>query len=61
LKASPTQIVVGGSRDGKEFFPYQCAVRLVGLLGTALEEFRGNHAGFARYPKEFAEKLIEIL
>lgn len=46
---------------GREYFPYICAARLAQQIGTSLVEFPGNHSAFAGYPKEFAERLLEVL
>lgn len=61
LKAVPTQFVLAGGRDGRKYFPYRCAASLADHLGMAITEFPGTHAGFLDYPKEFAEKLMEVL
>ncbi|MEO8611544.1 MAG: alpha/beta hydrolase [Chloroflexota bacterium] len=61
LMATPTRIVVAGGREGRAYFPYQCAAALAENIGTPLVEFPGNHAGFVRYPKEFAQQLDMLL
>ncbi|MGZ3674790.1 MAG: alpha/beta fold hydrolase [Ktedonobacterales bacterium] len=61
LQAAPTRVVLAGGRDGRAYFPYQCAARLAHCLGTTLIEFPGNHAGFVTHPSEFAERLREVL
>jgi len=61
MKTVPTQIVIAGRRDGRKYFPYLCAASLADHLGIAITEFPGTHAGFLEYPKEFAEKLMEVL
>jgi pimeloyl-ACP methyl ester carboxylesterase len=61
LKAVSSRLVIGGGRDGREFFPYICASRLAGRLGTGLAEFPGHHGGYAIYPAEFARSLRQVL
>jgi len=61
LRALTSRLVIGGGRDGREFFPYICAARLAGRLGLALSEFPGNHGGYGLYPAEFARSLREAL
>jgi acetyltransferase/esterase len=61
LEALSSRLVIGGGRDGREFFPYICAVRLAGRLGTGLTEFPGHHGGYGIYPAEFARSLREAL
>jgi len=61
LHALTSRLVVGGGRDGREFFPYICAARLAGRLGLALREFPGNHGGYGLYPAEFARSLTQVL
>jgi pimeloyl-ACP methyl ester carboxylesterase len=61
LTALTSRLVIGGGRDGREFFPYICASRLAGRLGIGLAEFPGNHGGYAIYPAEFARALRQVL
>lgn len=61
LKGASTKVVLAGGEAGREYFPYQCAQKAAEILGTTLIEFPGHHAGFAQHPKQFAEKLQEIL
>ena len=61
LTALTSRLVIGGGRDGREFFPYICASRLAGRLGIGLAEFPGNHGGYAIYPAEFARSLRQVL
>ena len=55
------RITVAGSREGRAFYPYQCAARLAAILGTPLAELPGNHAGMIRQPAEFAAELRGLL
>ncbi len=55
------RIVVAGSQDGRDFYPYQCALRLARQLGTPLVELPGNHAGMIQHPAEFAARLRDLL
>ena len=61
LRALTSRLVIGGGRDGRAFFPYICAARLAGLLGTGLTEFPGNHGGYGIYPAAFARSLRRVL
>jgi len=61
LEAAPTHIVVAGGTAGRQQLPYVSAARLAGRLQTRLVELPGNHAGFAQHPREFAERLREVL
>jgi pimeloyl-ACP methyl ester carboxylesterase len=61
LTALTSRLVIGGGRDGREFFPYICASRLADRLGIGLAEFPGNHGGYAIYPAEFARSLRQVL
>ncbi len=61
LKATPTRVVVAGGCAGRDYFPYQVAVKLTERLGPALVEFPGNHAGMALEPQEFAAKLCAVM
>lgn len=61
LRVVPTQIVLAGGRDGQKYFPYRGAASLANCLGITITEFPGNHAGFVDCPREFAERLWEIL
>ncbi|MGH3152243.1 MAG: alpha/beta fold hydrolase [Streptosporangiaceae bacterium] len=55
------RIVVAGSQDGRDFYPYQCALRLACQLGTPLAELPGNHAGMIQHPVQFAAELRNLL
>jgi pimeloyl-ACP methyl ester carboxylesterase len=57
LKSLRSRIVVLGGEDGREFFPYTCALRLAGRLSITLQEVPGNHGGYALRPAEFARSL----
>ena len=61
LQALTSRLVIGGGRDGREFFPYICAARLASRLGTGLTEFPGHHGGYGIYPAAFARSLRQVL
>src|SRR5690349_20190998 len=61
LQAVQQQLVIAGGSEGHDFFPYRCAVALAERLETTVIDFPGHHAGFVNHPKEFAEKLREVL
>ena len=61
LCAAPTRIILAGGSEGRAYFPYICAARLAERMGKTLVEFPGNHAAFVGRPREFAEKLGEML
>ena len=61
LGAVAGQIIVTGSEEGREFYPYQCALRLAEYLGTTLVELPGNHAGMIQHPDQFATRLRSLL
>ena len=53
--------VVAGSEGSRDYYPYQCALRLAGQLGTSLQELPGDHAGMIGDPAEFAARLRSLL
>lgn len=61
MQATPTRIILAGGSDGRMYFPYICASRLAEQMGMPLVEFPGNHSAFADHPREFAERLREVL
>ena len=61
LSALSGRIAVTGSQDGRDFYPYQCALHLARHLGTSLIELPGNHAGMIQHPAEFAARLRALL
>jgi len=61
LKASPVRLTLAGGTTGHETFPYRCAVALAELLGLALAQFPGGHAGFTTRPRAFTQQLLATL
>lgn len=61
LKNAQTRILPAGGRISQDFFPYHCSRALADYLGTEIVEFPGNHAGYVMQPREFAERMCEIL
>ncbi|MCY8035281.1 alpha/beta fold hydrolase [Bacillus sonorensis] len=61
LRASSMVAVPAGGIDSKGFLPYRYAQALAEHVGTGVADFPGNHVGCSLYPKEFAEKLDEVL
>jgi hypothetical protein len=61
LRAASASIVAAGGERSRDGFPYRAARALATLLDVDLEEFPGDHAGFATRPQAFAAKLAAIL
>lgn len=68
LKASPTRIVIGVGEESAGVFTGRTSNALAALLGQEPAVFPSHHGGFtggdspfAGKPKEFAEKLREVL
>jgi pimeloyl-ACP methyl ester carboxylesterase len=61
LRPVAGRLVVTGSEGSRDYYPYQCARRLAGQLGTPLLELPGDHAGMIRHPAEFATRLRSLL
>jgi pimeloyl-ACP methyl ester carboxylesterase len=61
LRPVAGRLVVTGSEGSRDYYPYQCARRLAGQLGTPLLELPGDHAGMIRHPAEFAARLRSLL
>lgn len=55
------RVIVTGSEDGRDFYPYKCAQRLADLLGSPLAELPGSHAGMIAHPGPFARALDALL
>jgi pimeloyl-ACP methyl ester carboxylesterase len=60
LQAAKSRIVIAGG-TGKQFPAYRSAVAIADRLGTSVVEFPGHHGGYGSHPKEFVEKLAEVL
>ena len=62
LGSTSMKIIPAGGMDSREFFAYQCSVKLSEELATKFIEFPGHHGGYNTLQhKEFAEKLHEVL
>jgi pimeloyl-ACP methyl ester carboxylesterase len=61
LRVMGGRIIVGGSRESRGFYPYQCAGELARRLHIPLAELPGDHAGMIRHPDEFAARLRQLL
>jgi pimeloyl-ACP methyl ester carboxylesterase len=61
LRVASASIVAAGGERSRDGFPYRAAKALARLLDVDLEEFPGDHAGFATRPQAFAAKLAAIL
>jgi pimeloyl-ACP methyl ester carboxylesterase len=61
LKPLSGRVIVTGSKDGRDFYPYKCAACLADRLGTPLAELPGNHAGMIQHPEPFAQALEALL
>jgi pimeloyl-ACP methyl ester carboxylesterase len=60
LKAASSRIVIAGG-TGKEFPAYRSAEKIAEILDTRVVQFPGHHGGYGSHPKEFAERLCEVL
>jgi hypothetical protein len=60
LRPLAGRIIVTGSQDSRDFYPYHCALRLARQLGTPLAELPGNHAGMIQHPARFATELRRL-
>jgi pimeloyl-ACP methyl ester carboxylesterase len=61
LRPMTGRLIVTGSEGSRDFYPYRCALRLAGSLGTPLLELPGNHAGMIQHPSQFAAQLRSLL
>jgi pimeloyl-ACP methyl ester carboxylesterase len=60
LAAVADRIVVAGGRDSRAHAVHRPAVVLAERLGRERVLFPGGHAGYARYPAEFARRLAGV-
>lgn len=60
LKKASTRIVIAGGM-GKKYPAYRSAAAIAEILGSSVVEFPGHHGGYGSHPKEFAERLAEVL
>ncbi|MCM3405961.1 alpha/beta fold hydrolase [Cytobacillus oceanisediminis] len=62
LESTSMKVKPAGGKDSREFFAYQCSVKLSEELATKFIEFPGHHGSYNTLQhKEFAEKLHEAL
>ena len=61
LRPLAGRLIVTGSEESRDFYPYQCARRLAELTGAPFNELPGNHAGMIARPAEFAAGLAARL
>lgn len=61
LRPMAGRLTVTGSEGSRDFYPYQCTLRLARQLGTPLIELPGHHAGMIQHPAEFAARLLSLL
>ncbi|WP_116215221.1 alpha/beta fold hydrolase [Streptomyces olivoreticuli] len=61
LAAAADRIVMAGGRDSRTHLIHRPAAVLAEWLGRGLAEFPGGHTGYAQYPAEFAQRLVELL
>lgn len=54
------RIVVAGGRDSRTHAVHRPAVVLAERLGCERKLFPGGHVGYARYPAEFARRLVGL-
>ncbi|MFJ9798997.1 alpha/beta fold hydrolase [Streptomyces sp. NPDC101145] len=60
LAAVRDRVATAGGRDSRTHTVHRPAVVLARMLGCRMELFPGGHAGYARYPVEFARRLAEV-
>jgi pimeloyl-ACP methyl ester carboxylesterase len=61
LRPAANRIVMAGSEQARDFYPYWCAQRLAAFLDVPFREVPGNHAGMIQHPAEFADRLRKLL
>jgi hypothetical protein len=61
LRAGPARIVVGIGEGSAGQLAHRAAVALAERLGTPPVTFPGDHGGFGSRPRQFADKLHEVL
>ncbi|MEU2514767.1 alpha/beta fold hydrolase [Streptomyces syringium] len=60
LAAAARRIVVAGGRESSTQIIHRPAAVLAERLGQQLTEFPGGHIGYAKWPLEFAERLVGV-
>lgn len=61
LTAGPTRVVIGIGATSGGLITARTSRALAERIGTTPVEFPGDHGGFTDQPKEFAERLREVL
>ncbi|MEU5422619.1 alpha/beta hydrolase [Streptomyces sp. NPDC020667] len=61
LARAADRIVMAGGHDSRTHVIHRPAEVLAARLGRALVEFPGGHAGYAKHPAEFAQRLAGVL
>ncbi|MBM7172226.1 alpha/beta fold hydrolase [Streptomyces sp. G44] len=61
LKEVADKVVWAGGHASREDLVHRPTALLAGRLGREVELFPGGHVGYARYPADFAEQLVEVL
>ncbi|MGC9497504.1 alpha/beta fold hydrolase [Streptomyces sp. WG7] len=61
LEGVAHKVVWAGGHASRGDLVHRPALVLAERLGRELELFPGGHVGYARYPADFAERLVEVL
>ncbi|EFE72069.1 abhydrolase [Streptomyces viridosporus ATCC 14672] len=61
LEEVADKVVWAGGHASREDLVHRPTLVLAGRLGREVELFPGGHVGYARYPADFAERLVEVL
>lgn len=54
-------VLVNGEASNGEAYQVRANVALASMLGLEVTLFPGGHVGHAHVPKEFGERLVEVL
>ncbi|MFD1675290.1 alpha/beta fold hydrolase [Alicyclobacillus fodiniaquatilis] len=60
LQSASTRVLPAGGRMSRPFLPYRSTVALAEQLGTTMVEFPGDHTGYTTFPREFADRLVDL-
>ncbi|MET9550908.1 alpha/beta hydrolase [Streptomyces sp. NPDC006627] len=61
LEEVADKVVWAGGHASREDLVHRPTLVLAGRLGREVQLFPGGHVGYARYPADFAERLVEVL
>ena len=61
LRAGPVRVVVGVGETSAGQLAYRSAFALAERLGSVPVTFPGGHAGYRDHPREFADRLLQVL